>query len=51
MTSRLGMQISSEATAGIKENSVLKVLLQGFPSGSVAKNPPANAGDAGSIPG
>ena len=45
------MQISSEATAGIKENSVLKVLLQGFPGGSVAKNPPANAGDAGSIPG
>ena len=50
MTSRLGMQISSEATAGIKENSVLKVLLQGFPSGSVVKNPPANAGDVGSIP-
>ena len=23
----------------------------GFPSGSVVKNPPANAGDAGSIPG
>jgi len=22
-----------------------------FPGGSVAKNPPANAGDAGSIPG
>ena len=23
----------------------------GFPSGSVVKNPPANSGDAGSIPG
>jgi len=26
-------------------------LAQGFPDGSVVKNPPANAGDAGSIPG
>ena len=25
--------------------------LHGFPGGSVVKNPPANAGDAGSIPG
>ena len=24
---------------------------QGFPGGSVVKNPPANAGDAGSVPG
>ena len=24
---------------------------EGFPGGSAAKNPPANAGDAGSIPG
>jgi len=24
---------------------------QGFPGGSVVKNPPVNAGDAGSIPG
>ena len=24
---------------------------QGFPSGSVVKNPPANAGDAGLVPG
>ena len=23
----------------------------GFPGGSVVKNPPANAGDAGSVPG
>ena len=29
---------------------VLDILL-GFPGGSVVKNPPANAGDAGSIPG
>ena len=27
------------------------VILMGFPGGSVIKNPPANAGDAGSIPG
>ena len=26
-------------------------LLLGFPGGSVVKNPPANAGDVGSIPG
>ena len=25
--------------------------VRGFPGGSVVKNPPANAGDAGSIPG
>ena len=25
--------------------------LRGFPDGSVVKNPPANAGDTGSIPG
>ena len=25
--------------------------IQGFPGGSVVKNPPANAGDTGSIPG
>ena len=27
------------------------MLLLGFPGGSVVKNPPANVGDAGSIPG
>ena len=27
------------------------MLRLGFPGGSVVKNPPANAGDAGSIPG
>ena len=26
-------------------------VILGFPGGSVAKNPPANTGDAGSIPG
>ena len=26
------------------------MLLTGFPGGSVVKNPPANAGDPGSIP-
>ena len=28
-----------------------KLLNLGFPGGSVVKNPPANAGDTGSIPG
>ena len=28
-----------------------KFLLQGFPGGSVAKDPPVNTGDGGSIPG
>ena len=27
------------------------IMILGFPYGSVIKNPPANAGDAGSIPG
>ena len=27
------------------------ILLQGLPSGTVGKNPPANAGDMGSVPG
>ena len=27
------------------------MLLEGFPDGSAVKNPPANAGDAGLIPG
>ena len=27
------------------------VLLQGFPGGAVVENPPANAGDTGSVPG
>ena len=30
---------------------LLSVSFKGFPGGSVVKNPPANAGDAGSIPG
>ena len=29
--------------------SLEKVSVRGFPGGSVVKNPPANAGDAGSI--
>ena len=37
-----------------REASWLKLVvntLEGFPDGSVIKNPPANAGDVGSIPG
>ena len=29
----------------------LVIIAQGIPGGSVVKNPPANAGDVGSIPG
>ena len=29
----------------------LKMKLRGFPGGAVVENPPANAGDMGSIPG
>ena len=29
-------------------SGALKILVLGFPDGSVVKNPPANAGDAGS---
>ena len=32
------------------ENIFIKDILRGFPDGSVVKNPPANAGDMGSIP-
>ena len=31
--------------------TVNKRTLQGFPGGTVVKNPPAHAGDTGSIPG
>ena len=34
-----------------KEISTPEFLPGGFPGGSVVKSPPANAGDAGSIPG
>ena len=33
------------------QNLTLTILLQGFPGGSVVKNPPDNEGDMGSIPG
>ena len=33
-----------------RSNTHKKIFLQGFPGGSVVKNPPANAGDTGSIP-
>ena len=33
------------------EFAITKVNIQGFPGGAVVKNPPANAGDTGSIPG
>ena len=33
-----------------KESGLKSIKLVGFPGGSVVKNPPANAGDTGSIP-
>ena len=29
----------------------IKIVFRGFPGGAVVENPPANAGDTGSIPG
>ena len=36
---------------GPVEGTIIMYSWRGFPGGSVVKNPPANAGDAGSIPG
>ena len=35
----------------VEERKELRLSSQGFPGGSVVKNPPANAGDTGLIPG
>ena len=35
----------------LKTKQTFKVYIQGFPGGTVVKNPPANAGDVGSSPG
>ena len=35
----------------IQSNIILKHTHRAFPAGAVVKNPPANAGDVGSIPG
>jgi len=42
------MQICLKGRAGRIERIALTYM--GFPGGSVVKNPPANAGDMGSIP-
>ena len=44
--------VPQSGTAGSYNNSIFRILrkLQGFPGDSVVKNPPANAGNAGSIP-
>ena len=34
----------------MKKASAKKICMEGFPSGPVVKNPPANARDTGSIP-
>ena len=41
---------SRPSIKGVVICTLLSLSLGGFPSGSVVKNPPANAGDAGSIP-
>ena len=46
---RLEIQTESTDTYLLWELN-LKMHTQGFPGGAVVKNPPANAGDAGSIP-
>ena len=54
----MNLQIQFKPTAlyflGLKKHTymhvILKNLILGFPGGSVVKNPPANAGDLGSIP-
>ena len=43
--------IEESDTTGATRMHMHVPLGKGFPSGSVVKNPPANAGDAGSIPG
>ena len=43
--------VSSRMVPEIIPVSLFKTHLQGFPGGSVVKNPPANAGNMGSIPG
>ena len=47
------LSFSHEGTGSDSEAKLLwfKSRLKGFPGGSVVKNPPANAGDAGLIPG
>ena len=40
-----------DAASFIEKVLLLKKKKTGFPSGSVVKNPPANAGDMGSTPG
>ena len=47
------MQLKKKATIFIKSNTYFFIVVKytgGFPCGSAVKNPPANAGDAGSIP-
>ena len=46
-----GTQLGSRHADRIDAFLWLQVLKQGFHGGSVVKNPPANAGVAGSIPG
>ena len=41
----------SSVTVAFSNNIFIKITFDGFPGGTVVKNPPANAGDTGSSPG
>ena len=43
-------EVPEQAASASPEN-LLKMQILGFPGGAVVENPPANAGDTGSIPG
>ena len=47
---RPGPSLSWDGNVPLNAIEDLKPLCWGFPGGSVVKNPPANAGDLGSIP-
>ena len=44
-------QLKEQETTPEKTVSKTETIYQGFPGGSVVKNPPANAGDTTSVPG
>ena len=46
----LGTNWSNQRSSGKNRFTIYNMLWMGFPGESVVKNPPANAGDSGSIP-
>ena len=51
MATRFHLECPSNQWALAVGSSVLRVHARDFPGGAVVKNPPANTGDPGSIPG